>query len=136
MTPLRQTMIHLLRAHNFSVDIFGSQTRPVRHKSETMKNYKYALCFENSYHPGYITEKIFDAFSAGTIPLYWGSELPPPINESSLMRFPCDALDESVKSITRNSLPYSVDILEEDKFTVFENKIHQFLMKLLFDLYM
>lgn len=31
-------------------------------KIEWLKNYKFNICFENSYHLGYITEKIFQAF--------------------------------------------------------------------------
>jgi hypothetical protein len=32
-----------------------------------------ALHFENSSVPGYITEKIIDAWVSGTIPIYWGA---------------------------------------------------------------
>ncbi len=42
-------------------------------KSETLGNYTFALCFENSMMKGWITEKIFDCFYAGTIPVYWGA---------------------------------------------------------------
>lgn len=42
-------------------------------KYETMQHYTFALCFENMSMKGYITEKIFDCFYAGTIPLYWGA---------------------------------------------------------------
>jgi hypothetical protein len=34
--------------------------------------YKFVLCFENSFNNGYITEKIFNCFFAKTIPLYFG----------------------------------------------------------------
>jgi hypothetical protein len=37
------------------------------------KPYKYVLCMENSNVPHYMTEKIFNAFQAGAIPLYWGA---------------------------------------------------------------
>lgn len=37
---------------------------------------KYHICPENSSYPGYCTEKIFHAAQAGTIPIYWGHELP------------------------------------------------------------
>ncbi len=36
------------------------------------KQYKFSLCFENSSHPGYVTEKIVEAFAAKTVPIYWG----------------------------------------------------------------
>lgn len=29
--------------------------------------------FQNSYYPGYITEKLFDPLAAGTLPLYLGA---------------------------------------------------------------
>lgn len=41
-------------------------------KSKTLGQYKFALCFENSILKGWITEKIFDCFFAGTVPVYWG----------------------------------------------------------------
>ena len=41
-------------------------------KIEFQKQYKFSIAFENKSAPGYITEKIWDAFLAGTIPIYWG----------------------------------------------------------------
>lgn len=43
-------------------------------KYEVMSNYAFALCFENMAMTGYVTEKIFDCFYAGTIPLYLGAK--------------------------------------------------------------
>ncbi|MBS0604257.1 MAG: hypothetical protein JSS60_04375 [Verrucomicrobia bacterium] len=43
-------------------------------KLETIKNYRFSICYENTHGtPGYISEKIFDCFAAGTIPVYWGA---------------------------------------------------------------
>lgn len=42
-------------------------------KQRVISNYKYAICFENTSFPGYITEKIFDCFFAGCIPIYYGA---------------------------------------------------------------
>lgn len=39
------------------------------------RKYKFSIACENSAHPGYSTEKILLAFSAGTIPIYWGDPL-------------------------------------------------------------
>jgi len=44
-------------------------------KLNVLKNYRFCICFENVHTtPGYITEKIFDAFAAGCVPVYWGPE--------------------------------------------------------------
>ena len=40
-----------------------------------MKEYKFALCFENSKnYNGWITEKIFHCFFSGCIPIYYGAK--------------------------------------------------------------
>lgn len=41
-------------------------------KIEFQKNYKFSLAFENSIFDGYVTEKIVQAWTAGTIPIYYG----------------------------------------------------------------
>ncbi len=46
---------------------------PARSKAETLGGYQFAVCFENSILKGWITEKIFDCFFAGTVPIYWGA---------------------------------------------------------------
>jgi hypothetical protein len=43
-------------------------------KLEVLSQYDFALCFENMQMQGYITEKIFDCFYAGTVPVYWGAQ--------------------------------------------------------------
>lgn len=43
----------------------------LKSKRETLKKYKFSICYENAKDiPGYITEKIFDSFFAGCIPIY------------------------------------------------------------------
>jgi len=42
-------------------------------KSQTVARYRFALCFEYSLLNGWITEKLFDCFFAGTVPVYWGA---------------------------------------------------------------
>lgn len=41
-------------------------------KREYMKNFRFNICPENVDAPGYCTEKIFEAFLSGTIPIYHG----------------------------------------------------------------
>ena len=57
---------------------FGDAVRrvwrgPVADKYEAMSRCRYAICFENMILRGWVTEKIFDCFYAGTIPVYFGA---------------------------------------------------------------
>lgn len=36
------------------------------------KNYRFVIAAENCVKPGYLTEKLMNAFMSGAIPLYWG----------------------------------------------------------------
>ena len=45
----------------------------VKSKIQTLGDYTFCLCFENVALSGWITEKIFDCFVAGTVPVYWGA---------------------------------------------------------------
>lgn len=46
----------------------------VKSKKEVLEKYKFAICYENARDiSGYITEKIFDCFFAGCVPIYWGA---------------------------------------------------------------
>lgn len=47
----------------------------VKDKREFQEQYKFSIAFENSRKNGYTTEKIINAFAAGTIPIYWGNPL-------------------------------------------------------------
>lgn len=51
----------------------GYNAESIEGKIDFFKECKFALCFENSSYPGYVTEKILHAFYAGAIPIYWGS---------------------------------------------------------------
>ena len=46
---------------------------PVEDKYKKLSEYNFALVFENCAMPGYITEKIFDCFFVGTVPIYLGA---------------------------------------------------------------
>jgi alpha(1,3/1,4) fucosyltransferase len=43
-------------------------------KLATLKNYRFNVCYENIHDiKGFVTEKIFDSFAAGSVPIYWGA---------------------------------------------------------------
>jgi hypothetical protein len=78
----------------------------------------YNICPENSCYEGYFTEKIFQAFEGGTIPLYWAVDLPEPeiINNNKYCF--CDinnkeALEKSIENVCKNPNQY----IEGELFT-------------------
>jgi hypothetical protein len=46
---------------------------PVEDKLKAMRDYRFAITFENHLAHGYVTEKLFEALAAGCIPIYWGA---------------------------------------------------------------
>lgn len=53
---------------------FPSYCGVVEKKTDVLKKTKFSICYENvSDLPGYITEKIFDCFFSGCVPVYWGA---------------------------------------------------------------
>ena len=78
----------------------------------------YNICPENSCNDNYFTEKIFQAFEAGTIPIYWATDLPEVeiINRNKYCF--CDLnnreeLEKSIVNVTKNPNQY----IEGDLFT-------------------
>ena len=53
---------------------FPSYKGKVVSKVKTMEEYRFSICYENVRDlPGYITEKIWDCFFSGCVPIYWGA---------------------------------------------------------------
>jgi hypothetical protein len=45
----------------------------VKTKKEVLSKYKFSICYENCMSLGYISEKIFDSFFSGCVPIYLGA---------------------------------------------------------------
>ncbi len=55
-------------------DVYPSYRGRVSSKNVTMQDYRFAIAYENiKDQEGYITEKVFDAFFAGCVPIYLGA---------------------------------------------------------------
>ncbi len=70
-------------------------------KIEFLRQYKFNICPENSDSIGYVTEKLFDSFESGCIPIYWGSgNNPEPdlINRDAIL-FLDDTLDSRMNEL-------------------------------------
>jgi hypothetical protein len=82
--PIRDEFFHFLNNYK-KIDSLGRHLNNVGNeptrgeatwqssKNEIQKGYKFTIAVENSNHQGYVTEKICDAFDAGTIPIYFGA---------------------------------------------------------------
>ena len=46
---------------------------PVKNKIEFLSNYKFSIAMENSEGEGYTSEKIYQSYISGTIPIYYGN---------------------------------------------------------------
>ena len=52
---------------------FPSWRGTVPRKRDVLSHYRFSICYENAVFPGYITEKPFDCWFAGCIPVYLGA---------------------------------------------------------------
>lgn len=58
----------------FSMNSFPSYRGRVDRKRKVLLKTRFSICYENVKEmPGYITEKLFDCFFAGCVPVYWGA---------------------------------------------------------------
>jgi len=63
-----------LYGRNWEKRKFKNWRGRVANKIPILKQYKFCICYENMRDvKGYVTEKIFDAFAAGCVPVYWGA---------------------------------------------------------------
>jgi hypothetical protein len=53
--------------------LFGRGFKPLDDKWDGLAPFKYSIAFENTVAEGYITEKLFDCWVAGALPLYFGA---------------------------------------------------------------
>lgn len=90
-------------------------------KNETLKQYSFAICYENIADvPGYITEKMFDCFFAGTIPIYRGA--------SNITDYvPSDIFIDQRKFSSYNELYRYLKSLSASDIYSFQTRIEAFL---------
>lgn len=58
---------------NIRVGSSGGKLHDPRPSVEIMKEFTFTLIFENCDAEGYVSEKLYDAFVAGSIPIYYGN---------------------------------------------------------------
>lgn len=75
-SPFREQFFHSLnckRRVESGGKLFNNIGGPVKDKFQLQKKCRFSITFENSSMLGYTTEKIIEAWAAGTIPIYWGN---------------------------------------------------------------
>lgn len=107
-------------------------------KREIMGGFKFALCFENCIFPGYVSEKIFDCFIAGCIPVYYGApDIADFVPENTFIDFRkfknYNDLDQYLRNVSESdALTYlnaARDFLASDAFDKF--KVDHFVNEIL-----
>ena len=78
----RKKIIQFFEKRPQDFDLYGTGWKkkyktwkgPIVDKLQVLKNYKFCIAYENTKEvQGYISEKIFDCFAAGVVPIYWGA---------------------------------------------------------------
>ncbi len=85
------------------VDVFGKFAgKYTESKLKESKEYKFVFCFENDLYPGYVTEKVFEAWATGAIPLYWGADPDGYINPKAIINLnDFDSIDDFLGFVSK-----------------------------------
>lgn len=67
--------LNAVRSVNSGGRIMNNIEYVIDDKMAFIKTHKFVIAYENCSYPGYTTEKIFEAFLADTIPIYWGDPM-------------------------------------------------------------
>lgn len=99
MDAFRRRLLQAL-AEIGDVHVYGPAVGcPVPDKIDVAREYRFVLCPENDLYPGYVTEKCFDAWRAGCIPLWWGADKAGFLNQDALVN--ADSFD-NLQSFVRH----------------------------------
>ncbi|MBP2627619.1 MAG: hypothetical protein H6Q68_2330 [Firmicutes bacterium] len=89
-------------------------------KLAVLSKYKYCICYENGASNGYITEKIFDCFFAGCVPIYLGA---PNITDY----IPANTFIDRRLFANYDEMYQYVNSIDENEYNTYLDNIHQFL---------
>lgn len=100
---------------------FPSYRGRVANKRDVLRRSRFAICYENVRgYDGYITEKIFDCFFSGCVPVYWG-----PDNITDYI--PADCFVDRRAFPDTAALHRHLCSLDEARYRVFQQNIRDFL---------
>lgn len=100
---------------------FPSYRGKVLNKSDVLTRARFAICYENVRDlPGYITEKIFDCFFSGCIPVYWGAS-------NVTDHIPADCFIDRRKFSDTEAVYAFLKTISEEEFRSYQQRIAAFL---------
>jgi hypothetical protein len=100
---------------------YKSYRGPCNDKLNVIKNYKFSICYENCRDvSGYISEKIFDCFAAGNVPVYWG-----PGNVTDFI--PSDCFIDRRKFATLDDLYIFMKTMSKKEYQGYLDRIRNYL---------
>jgi alpha(1,3/1,4) fucosyltransferase len=106
----------------FNIKPFPSYKGEIENKNDVYKLSKFAYCYENARDlPNYITEKIFDCFMSGCVPVYWGSNT---INE----HIPSECYIDRRKFSSTADVHQYLESITECQYELYQKNIYEFLV--------
>lgn len=104
-----------------NVNPFPSYLGKVQQKRDVLTKARFAICYENVRDlPGYITEKIFDCFFSGCVPVYWGAN-----NVTDYI--PADCFIDRRKFADDAAIYAHLQSIKEEDFSGYQQRIITFL---------
>ena len=92
----------------------------INRKSDAYHKYKFAICIENTRRNGYITEKLFDCFKNGIVPVYGG-----PLNVEKYI--PKDCFIDYFSFATLEEMAEFLSNMDEREYSGYLNAIRNFM---------
>lgn len=94
----------------------------IEDKKRVYEKYRFSICYENAWGlAGYISEKIFDCFFSGCVPIYWGA---PNINSY----VPSDCYVDRRKFRSEAELYYYLNNMSEVEYFRYLRNIEKFIV--------
>lgn len=108
--------------HSWPADKYSCYKGAIKNKIDVAKGYKFNFVYENIKGvPGYITEKIFDSFQAGSVPIYWGA---PNIKDY----IPSDCFIDRANFNSNEELYAYLKSIDEQQYSEMLAKIQRYLL--------
>jgi len=94
---------------------------------EKYSEYNFVIAMENRMHPGYVTEKIANAFLSGAIPIYYGDNIIKDFfNENAFIYVPdfttLEDCANKISNMTKNDIH---DMMQQPIFNIKNGKINE-----------